>query len=31
MKDCKGNELSIGDNVVYVKGKNLQLNWKQVQ
>lgn len=21
MKDCKGNELRIGDNVVYVKGK----------
>ncbi|MBQ8218538.1 MAG: hypothetical protein IJZ79_02200 [Bacilli bacterium] len=22
MKDCKGNELQIGDNVVYVHGKN---------
>lgn len=22
MKDCKGNELNFGDNVVYVKGKN---------
>lgn len=22
MKDCKGNELKIGDSVVYVHGKN---------
>lgn len=22
MKDCKGNELNIGDKEVYVKGKN---------
>lgn len=22
MKDCKGNELKIGDEVVFVKGKN---------
>ncbi len=22
MRDCKGNELSIGDEVVYVHGKN---------
>lgn len=22
MKDCKGNELNVGDNVVYVAGKN---------
>lgn len=22
MKDCKGNELNVGDNVIYVHGKN---------
>lgn len=22
MKDCKGNELKVGDNVVFIKGKN---------
>lgn len=22
MKDCKGNELNIGDEVVYIRGKN---------
>lgn len=22
MKDCKGNELNIGDKVVYISGKN---------
>ena len=22
MKDCKGNDLKVGDNVVFIKGKN---------